>query len=323
VVIAFVVAAALGGILGVPRGFPLPAVPADNPPTAAKIELGRHLFYDRRLSGNGTQSCADCHRQELAFTDGRARAVGSTGQTHPRAAMALANSAYAASLTWTDSKVRTLEQQALRPLTNRKPVEMGFDESVSRRIRAVPKYRTLFAAAFPGQGVTLTNIARAIASFERSIISGRSRYDRYVFDGEPLSDSEKRGMRLFFGERAGCGTCHSGIFLGGRSARFEQGFRVPSLRNVAVTAPYRHDGSVATLDAVIERYAKRKPFTITVDEKRDLIAFLGTLTDEELLTDARLSNPWAKPRSIPYQRHASGAPAPAPRSRNSFRSAAP
>jgi cytochrome c peroxidase len=341
-------------ILGVPRGFPRPVIPATNLPTPAKIELGRYLFYDRRLSGNGRQSCADCHQQARAFTDGRARAIGSTGQVHFRGAMALANSAYAVALTWSDPSVRTLEQQALVPLMNVKPVEMGVKDHepmVLARIAGTAEYRPLFSAAFPDDrgAVTFANIARAIASFERSILSGRSRYDRFVFDADTnaLTAAEKRGMRAFFGDRLRCGTCHGGILFAGPGAYAEKPapdpsyqnsglynldgdgaypdvdtglqratgdcgdmgkFRVPSLRNVAVTGPYMHDGSINTLDEVIDHYAKGgragdrnpllsdvvQPFTITEGERQDLLAFLGALTDEELLVDERFSNPWTK-----------------------------
>ncbi len=344
-------------ILGVPRGFPLPVVPATNVPTREKVELGRYLFYDRRLSGNGTQSCADCHQQARAFTDGRARAIGSTGEDHFRSSMALANSAYVVALTWGNPAMQTLEQQALVPLMNETPVEMGVknrESIVLARISDVPEYKTLFAAAFPHEpnAFAFANIAKAIASFERSILSGRSRYDRFVFDGDAhaLTDAEQRGMRIFFGDRARCGTCHSGITFAGGGAYAEKArpdpsfentalynldgagaypdrdlglarathdcndvgrFRVPTLRNIAVTAPYMHDGSIATLAEVIDHYAKggragdrnplrssaMQPFTITADEKQDLIAFLRALTDEELLVDARLSDPWTRPDS--------------------------
>ena len=343
---------ALRRVLGVPRGFPLPVVPADNVPTREKVELGRFLFYDRRLSGNGTQSCADCHQQARAFTDGRARAVGSTGEEHFRSSMALANSAYAVALTWSNPSVVTLEQQALVPLMNVAPVEMGVkgrEPVVLARIASAREYERLFAAAFPNEprAITFANIGKAIASFERSILSGRSRYDRFVFDddAQALTEAEQRGMRLFFGDRARCGTCHSGITFAGGGAYAEKArpdpsfentalynldgagaypdldlgltrathdcgdmgrFRVPTLRNIAVTAPYMHDGSIATLEEVIDHYAAggragdrnplrsdaMLPFPITADEKQDLIAFLRALTDEELLVDERFSNPW-------------------------------
>jgi cytochrome c peroxidase len=339
-------------ILGVPRGFPQPVIPEDNVPTRARIELGRYLFYDRRLSGNGKQSCADCHQQARAFTDGRARAIGSTGESHFRSSMSLANSAYAVTLTWSGLSVRTLEQQALVPLMNVKPVEMGVknkETPVLARISDTDEYAMLFASAFAGEcePISFANIAKAIASFERTILSGRSRYDRFVFDADTnaLTDSEKRGMQIFYGDRARCGTCHSGITFAGGGAYADKPlpdpsyentalynldgaggypdidgglarssedcadmgkFRVPTLRNIAVTGPYMHDGSIATLEEVIEHYEKggragernplrsavMQPLQLTSAERRDLLAFLRALTDEELLVDRRLSDPW-------------------------------
>lgn len=170
-------------------GFPKPPVPPDNPITAAKVELGRHLFYDTRLSVNGKQSCASCHRQELAFTDGRARAAGTTGELHPRSSMSLVNVAYAPALTWADPKLHSLEQQALIPLFGIEPVELGLrgqEERVLRDLQRDPIYQRLFAAAFPGvdNPFLLENLTKALAAFERTIISTRFPYDRYRYGGD-------------------------------------------------------------------------------------------------------------------------------------------
>jgi cytochrome c peroxidase len=299
-------------------------VPSDNPVTAEKIALGRRLFYDARLSGNGTQSCASCHRQKLAFTDGLARAVGSTGEVHPRSAMSLANAAYNASLTWASPDTTRIEEQMLVPLEGEHPVEMGLagheGEALSR-LRVDPLYARLFPAAFPGAGdaVSLANARKAIASFVRTIASGDSPYDRLVWkdDRGALSPGALRGMALFFSERLACSKCHSGFTFsgpvqwdGGPAARptlEDNGlggrYRVPTLRNIAVTAPYMHDGRFATLDAVIDHYAKggmpspaRSPlvrgFAITKAEKADLVAFLESLTDAGFLNDPMLADPW-------------------------------
>ena len=173
-----------------PPGFPKPYVPQDNPLTTEKVELGRHLFYDKRLSGNGTQSCAGCHEQARAFTDGRTLAIGSTGQAHPRNSMTLANVAYAASLTWPNPILTQLELQARVPLFGIDPVvELGLrgreDEALGR-LRAEPRYAPLFAAAFPGEAApfTIDNVLRALASFQRTIISGNSPFDRFQYRGE-------------------------------------------------------------------------------------------------------------------------------------------
>ncbi|PYQ51408.1 MAG: di-heme enzyme [Acidobacteria bacterium] len=268
--------------IALPPGFAAPPTPRDNPLTIAKAELGRYLFYDRRLSLNETQSCASCHQQKFGFCDGRPHATGSTGQQHRRNTMSLANVAYRQPLTWSNPKVTTLEQQVLVPLTNHDPIELGMDghfEELLARIRGDSRYVSLFSSAFPDQNapITIDNVARALASFERTLISAQSPYDRLVLygDSNALSASAWRGRRLFFSQRLGCGSCH------GRSD-------VVSLRNVAITAPYMRDGSAPTLSDAIDHSRKK----ITAEEKRDLIAFLESLTDDSFLSDPRYSNPW-------------------------------
>ena len=310
-----------------PRGFPAPRVPADNPISEPKARLGRYLFYDQRLSGNGTQSCATCHRQELAFTDGRATSLGSTGQSHPRSAMSLVNVAYNSLLTWSNPTLRSLEQQALVPMFADHPVELGLrgrENGVIAMLRGDPVYRDLFPEAFPGAGgaFSIANVARALAAFERTIISARSPYDRFHVGGDPdaISESAKRGETVFFSDPvAGCFRCHNGInFTDGKyhnTALYNPypasnpgiggKFKTPSLRNVALTAPYMHDGSIATLEEVLDHYSaggrahgnpNRDPllhkFQLTPQNRTDLLAFLRSLTDEDLLHDPRFSNPW-------------------------------
>jgi cytochrome c peroxidase len=312
--------------------------------SAEKVDLGRRLFYDPRLSGNGTQACASCHRPDRAFTDGRARALGSTGESHPRSAMSLANVAFSASLTWADPRKRSLESQAVVPMTNEHPVEMGIkghEKEVLARLKAEPIYVDLFARAFPGErdAITLPNVRRSISCFERTILSGDSPYDRFVWkdDRSGMSDAAWRGMKLFFSDRLHCSECHAGFTFSGPAvwqgspeaapAFFNNGlaaapgaadpglstvsgrsadrgrFRAPTLRNIAATSPYMHDGRFATLDAVIDHYARGGTpgrnrsrlvtgFAITAKEKCDLIAFLESLTDVGFLKDPRLSNPW-------------------------------
>ncbi len=329
---------------GLPPGFPAPRVPADNRMSAEKVALGRRLFYDPRLSGNGTQSCASCHQPGRAFTDGRAHALGSTGESHPRSAMSLANVAYSASLTWADPGKRSLEGQAVVPMTNEHPVEMGMkgrEREVLSRLGAEPVYQDLFPKAFPGESdaITLANVRKAIACFERTIFSGDSPYDRFVWqdDRSALSEAAWRGMKLFFSQRLHCSQCHAGFTFSGPAvwegspaaapAFFDNGldgksgtadpglftvsrrrsdrgrFRAPTLRNIAATFPYMHDGRFETLDAVIDHYASGGTpahnrsrlvtgFAITAEEKCDLIAFLESLTDEGFLRDPRFSNPW-------------------------------
>lgn len=316
-----------------PSRFPTPPVPAGNPMSAAKVELGRRLFYDVRLSANGTQACASCHAQERAFTDGRPTAIGSTGEHGRRNAQPLANVAYLASLTWANPSMRALEDQARVPMFGTAPVELGLTgdaASVLARLGDEPIYQELFPAAFPDQpaSITIDGAVQAIASFERTILSGRSRFDRGA-----LTAAEQRGQVLFASTRLGCNQCHGGfaftVAVGDGLRFFNTGltaddpdpgvaaitldptqagrFRPPSLRNVAVTAPYMHDGSVATLEEVVDLYAaggrgagatnpRKSPlvtgFVLTAEERADLVAFLGALTDEQLLTDPVLADPW-------------------------------
>lgn len=341
-----------------PPGFPLPVVPDDNPMTLAKVELGRRLFHDPRLSENGTYSCATCHRQELAFSDGRALALGSTGQAHPRGSMTLANVAYAASLTWGNPLLRSLERQAQLPMFGDAPVELGLrsQPELEDRLARLPEYVAWFAEAFSGEPPTLVNVERALASFQRSLISGRAPFDRWLVEGdeEAIGEAAKRGYALFNTETFECYHCHGGFAftdhvtiageafpqvlyhntglynLDGQGAfpapntgvanvteqPADMGrFKAPTLRNIAVTAPYMHDGSIATLSQVLDHYAAGgrtiaagpdagvgsanpmksnfvRGFRMTETERSDLLAFLDSLTDADFLTHPDHSDPW-------------------------------
>jgi len=342
-----------------PRGFPKPYVPAGNPMTAAKVELGKYLFYDTRMSVNGKASCATCHKQERAFTDGRAVGVGTTGELHTRSAMSLVNIAYSGALTWSNPRMKLLEEQATVPMFGEHPVELGLHEGDGflAMLRSDPRYRQLFADAFSGDPdpFSIQNVTRAIASFERSIISARSPYDRYHYGGDDsaVSDSAKRGEILFFSQQMACFRCHGGFNFSdatvsdrnpGREIEFHNTglynlkgqfsyptpnlgifeftqaaadvgkFKTPTLRNIAVTAPYMHDGSIPTLAGVLDHYAAGgrtiasgmhagighdNPnkdhliggFPLSAQERADLIAFLQSLTDEAVLHDTRFANP--------------------------------
>jgi cytochrome c peroxidase len=330
--------------------------------TPQRVELGRYLFYDARLSGNGMQSCATCHVQTLAFTDGRTRAIGSTGQVHPRSSQPLVNVAYRDVLTWANPDLRALEQQVILPLLGTTPVEMGLaghEERAFSQLRRDRNYGPLFAAGFPGEGepVNLRNVTLALSAFVRSIVSFRSPYDRFRFEGDrkALSPAALRGMALFFGPEARCGSCHLGhnapgelglnLDGGSRAANRQADdagvstfhntglynlpgpvssradstglhehtgriedvgrFRVPSLRNIAVTKPYMHDGSIATLEGVLDHYVAGgrargapqqssliTPLQLDGQQRSDLIAFLNSLTDLEALRDPRWGDPW-------------------------------
>lgn len=344
-----------------PAFFPEPRVPAGNPMSAAKVELGRHLFYEKRLSGNASQACAGCHIQALAFTDGRQVAIGSTGEAHPRNSQGLANVAWLPTLTWANPALVTLEKQMEVPLFGTEPVEMGINDSnrdtVLARLNADIRYRGLFAAAFPGhaQPLTWAHVIQAIAAFQRTLVSGNSRYDQHLRGEASFSAAETRGKDLFFGETAECFHCHGSFnlndqFVHGKSRQVDTpfhntglynidgrggfpepnrglfelthkhedmgAFRAPSLRNVAVTAPYMHDGSIATLEEVVAFYAaggrhirsgphagdgRANPYKsdlisrieLSAGERADLVAFLRTLTDDGFLRDPRFADPHA------------------------------
>jgi cytochrome c peroxidase len=350
-------------IWNLPEGFPRPRVPDDNAMSEAKVELGHHLFYDKRMSLNETQSCASCHQQAKAFTDGRTVAVGSTGQMTPRNAPSLTNVTYNPTLTWMNPLLIHLEDQILVPLFGEEPVELGFagrEDVLLDRFRSDSSYPQLFAEAFPedAEPVSIANMAKAIASFERTFISGRSPYDQFVFQGDDsaLSESAKRGMELFFSELLECYHCHGGLNfassltharnlndptpfennglynIGGTGAYPEPNtgleaftgeprdmgrMKPPTLRNIELTAPYMHDGSMATLDEVIEHYKRGgrliesgplagdgylspyksdliTGFPMSDGAKADVIEFLKSLTDQEFVNDPRLSDPFAE-----------------------------
>jgi cytochrome c peroxidase len=344
-----------------PPGFPTPRVPADNPMSREKAVLGRFLFYDTRLSGNQTQSCASCHLQALAFTDGLPQGVGSTGEVHPRSSMSLTNVAYNATQTWANPLLLTLEQQALIPMFGEFPVELGLsgmEDELLRRLAADARYRRLFGEAFPAANppAAVGTIVRGLASFIRTLISGTAPYDRWVqgVDESALSASAMRGGRLFFSEQLECFHCHGGFNFAASTAfegkPFDEApfhnnglynidatgayppdntgvhgitgkdadmgaFRAPTLRNIALTAPYMHDGSIATLDEVIDHYAAGgrtiadgpyagvghdnphksgfvRGFTLTPQDRQDLLTFLHSLTDVDFVTTPHLSNPF-------------------------------
>jgi len=293
-----------------PRGFPVPAVPADNPMSAAKVALGAKLFVDPRLSVTGAYSCQSCHAPQRAYTDGLARAHGATGETLPLNAPTLLNAAYSPSLGWNDTGVHSLEQQMRGPLFNQHPTELGLagrEAALERTLSADAGVAADFSAAFPDEtpAVTMANVIRAIAAYERTLFAGHSAFDRYVYGGEhdALDAAQKRGMQLFYSERSGCSSCHGGINFSGPWVDREQpaaqaifadtgtgqSVRVPSLRNLAATAPYMHDGRFDSLDAVLDHYeklatdpaadARLRRAQLTTAERADLVAFLAALND--------------------------------------------
>jgi cytochrome c peroxidase len=343
-----------------PANWAPPPVPPDNPMSAAKVELGRRLFYDPRLSGNGSQSCASCHRQEFAFADAKNIPLGSTGEPHPRNSMGLANASYLPFLTWADAGTQTLEAQALVPMFGERPVELGLagrETELLARLRTEPLYQQLFPRSFPADAdpFTVRNVTRALAAFQRTLVSATSPFDRAT-RGEPgaMSEAARRGEQLFRSQRLHCAECHGGPLFtnaaapggspfsalpffntglynidgaGGYPARnaglFERTgdprdmgrFRTPSLRNLAFTFPYMHDGSASTLGDVIDHYARggrlipigplagdgrtsplKDPritgFALSPGDRADLVAFLQALSDSAFVRDRRFANPW-------------------------------
>ncbi|NND70009.1 MAG: cytochrome-c peroxidase [Rhodothermales bacterium] len=299
-------------LISVPEGFaPIP-IPTHNPVTPAKVELGERLFFDPVLSRDGTVSCASCHFPEVAFADPRTLSVGVDGKTGLRNSPTLVNIAYQKLFFW-DGGALTLENQIFGPLQD--PNEMDADlNEILQRLNDDASYVEGFSAAFDDVP-TLQTLTQAIAAFERTIRSGGSRYDEYINgDASALSAQEIRGLDLFNG-KAGCNTCHSGFLLASDTfennglefansdsgrARITQDpndfakFKVPSLRNVVMTGPFMHDGRLASLEAVLDHYNAGGtgsrgqnpvivPLGLTDDEKNDIIAFLGALSDESIM----------------------------------------
>jgi cytochrome c peroxidase len=278
--------------------------------SAAKVALGEKLFADPRLSITGQHSCHSCHSPDRAFTDGLVRSRGATGDALSLNAPTLLNVAYNSSLGWRDAKLRTLEQQMHGPLFNKDPRELGLagrEALVERALLADDEMVRAFAAAFPrlDQPVSMDNVIRAIAAYERTLFAGHSAFDRYVFGGDhhALSERQKAGMQLFFSGRTGCAACHGGVNFAGAwvdrdHAQAEPVFadtgtgeavRVPTLRNLPVTAPYMHDGRFADLDQVLDHYESRaidpaadprlRRAPLTTVERGNLREFLLSLTD--------------------------------------------
>ena len=334
-----------------PLGLPAITVPADNPQTPDKIALGKRLYEDKRFSGDGTVSCATCHVPEKAFTDGLPVAEGIRKQKGTRNSPTVINAAYYTSQFW-DGRRPSLEEQAKDPFLN--PIEHGLasHEPILRTIRTDPTYPAEFRNVFgvDAQAITIDHVVKAIASFERTVISGDSPFDRYLFGGDAnaISDSAKRGLELYR-VKARCQDCHAigqtnAIFtdnkfhnvgvgfkrIGDRYLQVATAFRkarqagkeldksvltdaeaselgqfavtlkpsdigrfkTSTLRNIAVTGPYMHDGSIKTLEEVIELYNKGgeqnpfldsgiRPLNLTPQEKADLVEFLKTLTSPQ------------------------------------------
>lgn len=285
--------------------------PTNNRITPERVELGKMLFFDPRLSGSNWISCGTCHNPSLGWSDGLPTAIGHGQQVLQRASPSIMNSAYIPLLMW-DGSSRSLEKQVLLPIEAAGEMNQNLDEAV-KELQAIAGYREAFEAAYKGEGISIKTIAKAIASFERTIVSRDAAFDRWIKgDKSAMSDSAIRGFKIFEG-KANCVKCHSEFNftdngfhnIGLKDARdagryairkvkiLIGAFKTPTLRDVALTAPYMHNGTYTTLKEVVEHYdrggdAKEnlspniKPLNLTESEKNDLVEFMKSLTGEAL-----------------------------------------
>ena len=327
--------------LKLPDTFPWNYAPfEDNPLTEEGVLLGRHLFYEKKLSGDNTMSCGSCHQQKKAFTDGKALAVGIKGIEHKRNTMSLANMMWFFDYNW-DGSASSLEEQARGPIENSIELHQDLQEA-TEELQATTLYPPMFQKAFGSATITEENILNALAQFQRTLISANSKYDRFGEGKELLTPAEEEGRKLFIthpepsiGLRGGnCADCHgTGLFSMRNSSNngldktltdlgygaitgreVDQGkFKVPSLRNIALTAPYMHDGRFKTLEEVLDHYNEHINYDspnisplileasnevngtslrLTREEKQKIIAFLKTLTDSTFISDPKFSDPF-------------------------------
>lgn len=320
--------------LQVPPGFPPPILNPNNPLTVEGVELGRHLFYEKKLSRDNSMSCASCHKQEFAFSDAPNKlSKGVDGLAGTFNAMHIVNMAWLENFFW-NGRSPSLEDQAFHPIVD--PLEMNTTwEAVLKKLREDPKYPPMFKKAFGTEEITVERVTKAIAQFERTLISGNSKYDKWRRGETTLTELELFGFTMFETERGDCFHCHGSTTTGNMFGAFGQliftnngvepeatmplgrmavtgnpadrgKFKIPSLRNVAVTFPYFHDGRFQSLQEVIEFYNMGGHPSSTIDpnmkaagvgrnwtqyEKSALLAFLNTLTDVDFLTDPRFSDP--------------------------------
>jgi cytochrome c peroxidase len=315
--------------LDIPQGLPPMIIPASNPMTVEGIALGRKLFYEKLLSGDNTMSCGTCHLQENGFSEPLQVSQGITGALGTRNAMPLINLGWNQLGFFWDGRAATLEDQALQPITN--TIEMNATwPDVEAKLNAHDTYPRLFKEAYGVDRIDSLTVAKAIAQFVRTLISGNSRFDAWYNRQEtPLNAQELRGFTLYTTEAADCFHCHGlgGLITDNKyhnngldtiytdMGRFDvtgnpmdrATFRTPTLRNIEMTAPYMHDGRFFTLEEVVEHYSEHVKMSPTIsplmelvgesgahltqEEKEDLLAFLRTLTDQEFLANPNFSDP--------------------------------
>ncbi|SFE71381.1 cytochrome-c peroxidase [Thermoflexibacter ruber] len=324
-------------------------IPEDNPLTIQGVELGRMLFYEKKLSGNNTMSCASCHKQEKAFSDNTRFSTGIQGIVGSKNSMSLANLLWVNRFFW-NGRASSLEEQALAPIQDPIELHQSLEQAV-KKLQETSIYPPKFKLVFGSEKITAQNIAKAIAQFERTLISANSKYDKYLRGEYTPTDLELKGMDLFFTHpvpqtnlRGGnCGDCHLQITTAGDRNGFrgfhnngldtdatlniglqavtgnpnDRGkFKAPTLRNIALTAPYMHDGRFNTLEQVLEHYDQHIKMSQTLDpliieasneqflppntvklfltpqEKQAILAFLQMLTDEEFIKNPKFANPF-------------------------------
>lgn len=286
--------------------------PANNQPTPARAELGKALFFDPRLSGSNWISCATCHNPALGWSDGLPTAIGHGMKVLGRATPTILNTAYQRKQMW-DGRFATLEHQALGPIGAEEEMNQSVDE-ISDKLKAIPGYMAMFEKAYPGEGITKDTIAKAISSFERTVVSSEAPFDRWIKgDEKAINDAAKRGFALFEG-KGNCVACHQGFnFIDdgfhniglkgnqdvGRFAKvplpvMKGAFKTPTLRDIALTAPYMHNGMYRTLEEVVAHYNRggdggenvdpnMKPLNLSEQEQQALVEFLKTLTGEPVV----------------------------------------
>lgn len=348
-------------VFNLPYSFPEPFIPENNKLTKDKVKLGKYLFYDKRLSIDNSVSCGTCHIQSKAFTDGKKVAIGVHNSIHSKNSMSLTNIVYNTSLTWANPNLNNMESQMLIPIFGETPPEMGMsgkEDILIKRLKDEKLYTELFKKAYPEEKdlYTVNNITKAIASFQRTLISSNSDYDKYINkkDNKLISESAKRGQNLFFSEKLECFHCHGGFNFSGETKKKnttfietefhnnglynidEKGsypkdgrgliditlnsrdmgkFKAPTLRNIELTAPYMHDGSINSLEEIVDHYSRGgriihtgdfkgdgknnpyksgfvKGFDMSEEEKKDLIEFFKSLTDKEFINNKEFSDPF-------------------------------
>ncbi len=332
-----------------PFYFGLFELPPDNPLTQEGVELGRMLFYETKLSKDSTISCATCHQQSRAFTDGRKLGIGIRGQELDRNSMSLVNMLWSTSHKFWDGRAADLEDQVWQPIENPREMDLKINEALNR-LNGNPEYKAKFKSAFNTNKIQKEHVAKALAQFQRTLISQDSKYDKFLKGELQLSEQEQRGLQSFFthpdpsvGLRgSNCGDCHrnfltdgfndgldgfanngleddehleNGLFIVTNNPLDKGKFKTPSLRNIALTAPYMHDGRFNTLEEVLDHYndhirmsstldilireasnEDREPgdsiaLKLTKEDKNDIIVFLNTLTDSTFITNEKYANP--------------------------------